>query len=113
MMLAAFSLASCSSDDDYKFDASKLEVTDNTITNNANYIINADYTVEGINYFKDSFQIPYINFDTPDAKAANEEITRVNLDDETKNGYRNPYHPKIFHHVVVCLMLYLVCLLYV
>ncbi len=25
MMLAAFSLASCSSDDDYKFDASKLE----------------------------------------------------------------------------------------
>ena len=25
MMLAAFSLASCSSDDDYKFDASNLE----------------------------------------------------------------------------------------
>lgn len=57
-----------------EIDATKLEVTDKTITNNANYIIDADYTVEGIDYFKDSFKIPYINFTTGDALNANNEI---------------------------------------
>lgn len=57
-----------------EIDAQTLTLTDSTITNNANYIINADYTVEGIDYFIDSFRIPYINFNTDDAKFVNNEI---------------------------------------
>ncbi|MCQ2749335.1 MAG: hypothetical protein MJ246_05065 [Clostridia bacterium] len=57
-----------------EIDANTLALTDNTLTNNANYIIDADYTVEGIDYFKNSFKIPYINFQTTDAINANNEI---------------------------------------
>lgn len=57
-----------------EIDAQKLVLNDNTITNNANYIIDADYTVEGIDYFKESFKVPYINFQTGDAQNANNEI---------------------------------------
>ena len=54
----------------------KLVVIDNTKTSNSNgnFVYDASYSIEGLDYSKSSFKIPYININSEDAKKVNEEI---------------------------------------
>ncbi|MCQ2978932.1 MAG: hypothetical protein MJ245_03940 [Clostridia bacterium] len=59
-----------------KIDLSQLVVIDNTKTSNSNgnFVYDASYSIEGLDYSKSSFKIPYININSEDAKKVNEEI---------------------------------------
>ena len=56
-----------------------LELVDTTKIDSDDFVIEASYRISNLDYFYDSFKVPYINIDSNDARLVNEEI---------KNNYK-------------------------
>lgn len=60
--------------DSEEIDITKLTVFDDTMPSNGNFVCDAKYEIENLDYEKSSFRIPYININSEDAKKVNNEI---------------------------------------
>ena len=61
-------------EENVEIDPKNLIVIDNTKPSNGNFVCEANYSIENLDYDKSSFKVPYININSEDAKKVNEEI---------------------------------------